>query len=536
MVKLRLLGVAAMLVMGYTGYRAGLATQFDVVMLSTLIVSTLGGAILISLRPHYMRHAATVNAVLFTIYMAATLFMAAQRTHAGSTYTFGAVAQFIPSLYVALFVLAPKRATMISWAIYGLTTALCGYGLLLAQGTQALATEQQMYWAILASHPCCILALSFMTHLRYLVTQAQHDGIAAKERFLAVVSHEVRSPLQTIVSSLEVFESAPTGPLADRAMKRIRHASAVLDTQIRDLTTFTKLELSPQLNLDEVDLHALLDEVVQLHQDQAQRLGLVLSLHLETVGGAHPPLVVKADGVRLRQILDNLVSNALKYTPRGEVSVGLSPEPTGLIHLWVKDTGRGIPADRQTQVFEPFVRIKAHAQERIEGSGLGLSVVKQLVGLMQGRLQLDSVEGLGTTVHVRLPLAVIATRPAQAPVKPPQRVLVIDDDINILHAISDLLKTWGVEEVVTATDGETGLTLLGSQAFDLALVDLQMPGTSGYEVALSQQRGPTSRTPLIAMSANAIDQRTPGAEAFCAFLPKPVNRSALVQAIVKALA
>jgi signal transduction histidine kinase/CheY-like chemotaxis protein len=532
MVQLRLLGAVAMLLMGYTNYEGGLSTRFDLIMLGTLLVTTLGGALLITLNPRHMRKAAIVNASLFLIYLEAILFRAVVHTSSGGVNTFGSVTQFIPALYVALYVLLDKRAVLLSWLIYATIAVQCVYGLWLGQAAQTPAVQQQMYWAVLASHPCCILALSFMTHLRGLVDKTQHEAIQAKERFLAMVSHEVRSPLQTIVSSLDVFEVAPTGPAAQRAVARVRSAAAVLETQIRDLTAFTRLELSPDLHVDQVNLKTLLPEIEQVYREWALARGLALRVQAPS-----QDLLVQADGDRLRQVLDNLVSNAIKYTPHGSVTLGVEPQADGMTHLWVQDTGRGIPTHRIAQVFEPFVRIKANPQERIEGTGLGLAVVRQLVGLMQGQLEVDSTEGQGTTVHVRLPLPILkSSSPPTSTATRPQSALVVDDDIDILQAMAELLKAWGVEDVLTASDASTAARILSSRSVDVALIDLQLAASSGYEIArVARASQLNARTPLIAMSANALDQQTIGATAFCDYLPKPVARAALIQSVIKAL-
>lgn len=401
MVKLRLLGAVVMLLMGYTNYRTGLSTLLDMALLSMLVLSTLGGAALVSVHPRHMSKAAMVNGSLFLVYFLVVLLTAVRSNPAETVFAFGSGTQFIPCLYVALFVLLDKHAALVSWAIYAMVAGVCIHGLWLVEGAPSPQVRQQMFLAVLTAHPCCILALSFMNHLRDLIEDAQCQSAKAKEQFLAMISHELRSPLQTIVSSLDVFEAEPTAPAGQRAMGRIRSAATLLDTQIRDLTALTRLELSPALRLNLVDLRGLLGEVAQLHDEQALRRGLSLS-----VQAPDHAMWAQADTDRLKQIIDNLVSNALKYTSDGSVFMGLAFEADGMTHLWVKDTGRGMSADRLEQAFEPFVRIKATPQERIQGSGLGLAVVRHLVGLMKGSLHVESTLGTGTTVHVRLPLPI----------------------------------------------------------------------------------------------------------------------------------
>ncbi len=528
-VRLLLVGATAMVVIGYSEYRQGLSTPFDKVMLPILATVTLAAAWVIARSRHLMMRALAVNAGLLIFYYEGILFQGVQSSDPISIYSLASIAQFLPGLYIALFVFLNRRAALVSWVIYGTVVAQFAYGVYLSDGSPNAALQHQVFGAILASHPCCILVLSFMTHLRRMIEEAKHESLAAKERFLAVVSHEVRSPLQTIVTSLELVEKAPQGPLMERSVRRIMGAATMLETQIRDLTAFTRLELTPELHITEIDLQALILAIEQTQQFNAQPKNLSLTLDLPEC-----PLTVLADGPRLRQIIDNLVSNALKYTTSGGVTIGLRQEADGLIHCWVQDTGRGIAPDQVLRIFEPFVRIKAHPQERIEGSGLGLAVVRQLMGLMKGQLQVDSLLGQGTTMHLRLPLPMVSSMQDCEHLARPTSVLVVDDDADILQSITDLLKAWGVKEVIECPDGLSARQMLQSRPVDVALIDLQLPGASGYEVARStRQAGPNIGIPLIAMSAIMLDKGTSGACAFTGYLPKPVGRQALVQAIVK---
>lgn len=529
-VRLLLVGATAMIVIGWTEYRQGLSTPFDKVMLPILATVTLATAWIIARSRRLMMRALAVNAALLIFYYEGILFQGVQSSDPVNIYSLASIAQFLPGLYIALFVFLNRRAALVSWLIYGTVVAQFGYGLYLSDGSPNAALQRQVFGAILAAHPCCILVLSFMTHLRRMIEEARHESIAAKERFLAVVSHEVRSPLQTIVSSLELVEKAPPGPLMERAMRRIMGAATLLETQIRDLTAFTRLELTPELHVAEIDLRALALAIEQTLQLQARPQGV--SLNFDLPDG---PLTVQADGARLRQVIDNLVSNALKYTTAGSVTLGLRQEADGLVHWWIQDTGRGIAPDQVLRVFEPFVRIKAHPQERIEGSGLGLAVVRQLVGLMKGQIQVDSVLGQGTTMHLWLPLPPVASPQDGEHLARPACVLVVDDDADILQCITDLLRAWGVAEVIECPDGLSARQMLQARPVDVALIDLQLPGASGYEVARSARlSGANQNTPLIAMSAVTLDKGVQGASAFDDYLPKPVSRQALVQTIVKA--
>lgn len=532
-VKLLLLGAVIMAIIGYTDYRQGLSNTLDLVMLPTLICITLVSSWVVSRSHHRMRQMLILNALVLTFYYEGIFFQSVISDDMVSAYSLASTAQFLPGLYICLFVFFTRRAAQISWALYATLAAQCLLGLLVFDGPQANGTKEQLYIAILTSHPCCIIVLTFMNHLRRMIEEARKESMDAKERFLAMVSHEVRTPLQTIVSSLELIEANPSPTLMARSIRRVKGAAGMLEAQIRDLTTFTKLELTNELRPEPVDLDELSAQIEQALQGDAQQKGLSLK---REVGNKLPPLVM-ADSARLRQIIDNLVSNALKYTSAGTVTIGVAHAPDGRIHWWVEDTGRGIPADRLQEVFEPFVRIKASPQERIEGSGLGLAVVRQLVGLMHGDIELRSELAHGTRFDIHLPLPIIEPpSPGGGELgTPPDSALVVDDDPDILHTLCDLLRHWGVSHIETASDGDQADIALQGGRFDLALIDLQLPGRSGYAVAqAAHEHSPNAGAVLIAISAVGLDRQQAGAPRFDAYLPKPVSRHALLQAIQKA--
>lgn len=527
-VKLLLGGAAIMSLIAITDYRNGLSTPLDLVMLPALAVVTLISAWVVARSQRFMKPTLAVNGLLFALYYEGLFLQSVMSTDMVGAYSLASTAQFLPGLYIALFVVLSKRAAQVCWLIYATLAVQCIYGLVMNPDTGPFtAMKTQLFVAILTAQPCCILVLTFMNHLRRMIEEARNESLAAKERFLAVVSHEVRSPLQTIVSSLELVEASTPKPVLERAVRRIQSAASVLEAQIRDLTAFTRLELTNELHAETLDLVELLALVQQVHLEPARHRSLTLLKDLPP-----HPIMVKADGARLRQVMDNLVGNALKYTDAGHITIGCRPCADGHCHLWVQDTGRGIPPDKLHKVFEPFVRIKASPQERIDGSGLGLAVVRQLVGRMRGRLHVESVEGSGTRVDIHLPLPAGSLGAETCAPPPPASVLVIDDDDNILQSICDLLRQWGVDDIVTAADGRQAQEALDARRFDVALIDLQLPHLNGYEVARCARTSlPNAKTTLVAMSAVQLDRRQPGASCFDSYLAKPVSRATLIQTV-----
>lgn len=532
-VWLLLIGASAMAFVGYSDFQKGLATPVDLWMLPPLTVVTLVTAVMVAMSHARMKQALLLNCALLVVYYELCVFQSVLSTDVASAYSLASSSQFFPGLYIGLFVLTGRYATRVSWLIYLLLAGQCVYGLWGAPLLPGAEIKHQIYWSILAAHPCCIIMLTFMNHLRGMVEEARQDSLRAKEHFLAVVSHEVRSPLQTIVSSLELVEKAPPGPMHDRALHRMRSAAGLLETQIRDLTAFTRLELLPDFRPEPVRLGHVAALVDQTHQEVVRNKGLTLSVRLST-----PDVEVLVDEARLRQIIDNLVSNATKYTDTGQITVGLEIDHQQCLHVWVQDTGRGIPSARLAQVFEPFVRIKAHPQERIEGSGLGLAVVRQLVGLMRGRLSVGSEEAKGTTINVRLPLPVLPSHQAHGQgVAPPQTVLIVDDDPEILQSLADLLVQWGVQRVLMAGDRQSACEQLACEDIDMAIVDLQLPDDNGVDIARFVRRGKRcAQLPMVALSASAAAQVAflPG-DAFQAFLPKPVTRETLISTVSRVM-
>jgi signal transduction histidine kinase/CheY-like chemotaxis protein len=525
------LAAIAMALIGLSDHFNGILNRWDYWMLPLMAGQALVSAWVIRQYPEHLWVALRAGLLVLLIYCEGLLAQSIGEADLVQAYTLASTIAVLPGIYIGVYFVLDRHEARTCWLIYATLMLQCLYGLWVQPRDGLGAAQTQMFWIVLVSHPCIILSLNYLLQLKGQLQAARAASIQAKERFLSVVSHELRTPLQTIVSSLELIEAAPPGPIFDRARKRVKGAATALETQVRDLTAFTRLELTQDLQIAPLDLAELAALVIDTHLVSAQRKGLTLDAK---TGRLSRPKVM-ADPARLQQILDNLVSNALKYTDTGGVVLGLDQTTGGMTHCWVQDTGKGIPKEKLALVFEPFVRLKPDGQEKIEGSGLGLAIVRQLVGTMKGRVLASSHVGQGTRIDILLPLPGAPMASADPDTQIPQRVLVADDDPGILTAISDLLQFLGVKDVQSASDGEQALALLHTQPFDMALVDLQMPAKSGYDVAaaISETRLNAS-TPLIAMSAIDLNRGTPGGQRFNGYLSKPVSKAALEDVLIQA--
>ncbi len=335
----------------------------------------------------------------------------------------------------------------------------------------------------------------------------------AKTEFLANMSHEIRTPLTAILGFSGVLEKIESLPQeAQFCANRIATAGQSLLTVVNDILDFSKIEAG-QLELDPhpFDPTRFIEETVYLVEAQAaaKRLSVVARMVGEI------PSAVSADAARLRQVLLNLLTNAIKFTARGEVVVEARFEGTqgGALHIAVSDTGAGIAAAHMDRLFQRFSQADGSVSRRYGGTGLGLAICKNLTALMGGSISVESVEGQGSTFRfsikapsTELPARSRPSAPDRGAGSPPAKILVVDDVTANREVVRALLGALG-HELIDAASGAEAVERASEEAFDLILMDLQMPGMDGLTAtrAIRAQSRLNRATPIVALSADVLD-------------------------------
>jgi signal transduction histidine kinase len=355
-----------------------------------------------------------------------------------------------------------------------------------------------------------------------------------KARFLGMLSHELLTPLQSIWSTMDVIESRGRVDASDPAFTRLKESTRSLRGRISDLVDFAKMSSGRlETRIRGFQLDKLVDTALRDVEEALAHRNL--DVHWEA--GPELSQRIYSDPARLRQVIDNLLTNAIKYTERGGISINAElRRDQGLLRVEISDTGVGIDPDEMARLFEPFYRSPQTAG-MAEGSGLGLAVVRSLVDLMGGTIRVDSRVGQGTSVTVEVPITEGTDGLADAPLRIETRlpVLVVDDSRDARRAIADVIRALGIE-VVEAIDAATGLAAAAERDYQAIFLDMQMPDLTGYEVA-RRLRKPGDRhqkTFLVLISAYMdLDDATVDS-VFDARIDKPASRKDLMAALGRA--
>ena len=372
---------------------------------------------------------------------------------------------------------------------------------------------------------------------------AAEHAAEVKGTFLANMSHEIRTPLGGILGYADLLLKSDQGGQQRDWTVKLRSAGEQLVAVINDILDYSKLEAGDfAIDPKPVPLESLIDEVRSMMAPQADARGLDLRSSIEPA----LPRWIRIDPVRLKQILINLVSNAIKFTDKGAVAIavgeGNEPGRTPALRIDVIDTGIGIPEDKVASVFERFTQAEGGIAKGRGGTGLGLSISRRLAELMGGSLTLDSKVGTGTTVRLTVPLDATPepdARPADdATGARTGRILLVDDLPMNLEIAGAMLRAQG-HEVTTAIRGIEAIDLALAGAFDAILLDVQLPDLDGYQVAreIRKLEPDGRRTPILALTANALPEHI--AEALAAgmdgHIAKPIEERALIAQLARVL-
>ncbi|MCB1825045.1 MAG: response regulator [Candidatus Competibacteraceae bacterium] len=374
--------------------------------------------------------------------------------------------------------------------------------------------------------------------------EAAEAGSRAKSEFLAVMSHEIRTPMNGVLGMAELLRSTSLDAQQQRFVDMILHSGHTLLTIINDILDLSKIEVGRlELELTPFDPRELVEETATLLAGRAHEKGLELLGDLPLT----LPASVRGDPLRLRQILVNLVGNAIKFTERGEIAIGLRvlahDSTTTRLRFEVRDTGIGIAPELQTKIFESFTQADGSTTRRFGGTGLGLAIAQRLVQLMGGEIGVDSTPGMGSRFWFTVHLPVLAAATPKPPLNARRelrglRVLLVDDNAANREILRHQLTAWGMVNDM-AENGRQALALLRAAVrqdhdYDLAILDMHMPEMNGLELTRRIRADPTlSATKLVLLTSGGSDAQSESAARSLvqACLHKPIHQADLYEAL-----
>ena len=368
----------------------------------------------------------------------------------------------------------------------------------------------------------------------------------SKSRFLANMSHDIRTPLNAVLGFSQLLEERELDEEAKIYVKRIRKSSISLLELINDILDLSKVEAGKlSLQYKSISIRRLFDELEQVFSLKAESKGLKFKVEVDT----DLPGFINLDGSRLRQVLVNLLSNAFKFTEKGTVSLSAKwskrEEATGDLELKVSDSGIGVPEDQQELIFSAFEQVSGQDHEKYGGTGLGLAICLRIIQMMKGQIQVQSELGNGTEFIVDLPDISLGQTDETSVQKPsnnmrinfkPAKVLIVDDmEINrkLLKAFLDQYPL----DICEAVDGKDALEKIDSFEPAMVFLDMRMPVMDGYDVLRELQKNKKyENLPVIAVTASALREDEKILEKECAgFLPKPLRKKDLLRELKKFL-
>lgn len=419
---------------------------------------------------------------------------------------------------------------------------------------QQSSLEETTWQIILVGGFALITIIFFLVNILRDISRSQHyrqslekakayseSLLKSKEQFMLSLTHDLKSPLSSIIGFTELMEhDAEASPRQQKYLQHINRASEHIRKLVIDLLDLARLETG-KLTIESLpcNLHALISDIIESFtpQAQAKNIGLKLEYNLTSSGN------YLSDPVRITQILGNLISNAIKFTEHGSVTVKISSREFSAkidqVRIDVIDTGIGISAENKQLIFEQFARVTSN-KKQYEGTGVGLTITQKIILLMHGTIQLESKPGEGTHFIVHLPLqktVQLAESPSKAVNGKPQPAIgpvanrvvwIIDDDPTLLEMIASVLRSIGMK-VHAFNDPRKALESFKRGCADLLIMDIQMPGINGVELLKKIQDKNKGPIPAIAVSGmHAGQNASPG---FSAFIQKPFLPQTLIDVV-----
>lgn len=371
----------------------------------------------------------------------------------------------------------------------------------------------------------------------------------AKSQFLANMSHEIRTPMIGILGAVDLLEQSINDITQLEKINIIRECGEDLLEIINDILDVSKIEIGLiNLNCENCNVYDLFNRTINMIEPALSEKGLKLEVDIQAISS----ISLYLDPYKLRQVLTNILFNAIKFTPQGTITLKAHIEIIDKEHqliISISDTGIGIPDDHISFIFEPFSQVDNSTSRDFEGTGLGLYICKKLIDLMRGTISVNSSLGKGTKFLISLPVE-IATKQAK-PIKPvttsvnedetihfiPRSILVVEDNELNQKIVCEMLRNYGFD-VTTAKNGLDCLQILQHKSFDMILLDIQMPIMDGYETAqLIKEDVNLKHIPIIAMTAHAMngDREKCLASGCNSYIAKPFKAEELVEEIKKHL-